>query len=84
MNIICGLTTVLREMTNENFMKFLRRPKEKTALGRSRCRRESNIKTDLKQIWCENIDKTYLTQDRIDQGAHVNTVMNLCVPCKTR
>jgi hypothetical protein len=48
MNIICGLTTVLREMTNENFMKFLRRPKEKTALGRSKCRRESNIKTDLK------------------------------------
>jgi hypothetical protein len=37
-------------------------------------------KDDLKNIWCENVDWTELTQNRGQWWALVNMVMNLWVP----
>jgi hypothetical protein len=39
-----------------------------------------NIKIDLKEICCNNVDWTYLAEDRDQWQALVNVVMNLWVP----
>jgi hypothetical protein len=56
------------------------KPEEKRPLGRPRCRREDNIKMDLKEIGCEFMDWIELAQDRDMWQALVNAVMNLWVP----
>ena len=52
----------------------------KRSLGRSRLRREDNIKMDLQQVGCGNMDWIDRAQDRDSWRALVNTVMNLLVP----
>jgi hypothetical protein len=52
--------------------------KSKKSLGKPRCRWDSNIKTDLKEIGWEGVDWTHLAQDRDFWWAHLNMVKNLC------
>jgi hypothetical protein len=42
---------------------LVRNPEGKRPLGRSRHSWEDNIKTDLKEIWCNNADRSDLVQD---------------------
>jgi hypothetical protein len=52
----------------------------KRPLVRCRCRWEDNIRMDIKEIWCEVVDRMHLAQDRDQWSAVVNTVMNLQIP----
>jgi hypothetical protein len=56
-----------------------RKPEGKRPLGRSRRRREDNIRMDLGEIVCEVADWIHLPQDRDQRQALVNTVMKLPV-----
>jgi len=55
-------------------------PEGKIAVSRPRRRWENNIRMDLRQIGCEDVDWIHLPQDRDHWRAVVNTVMNLRVP----
>ena len=50
-------------------------PEGKRPLGRPRLRWEGNIKMDLQEVGCEDMDWIELAQDRYRWGAHVNAVM---------
>ena len=52
----------------------------KGPLGRPMRRWEHNIKMDLQEVGCENMDWINLAQDRDRFGAVVRAVMNLWVP----
>jgi hypothetical protein len=52
----------------------------KRPLGRPRCRREDNIRMDLREIEWGGMDWIDLAQDRDQWRALVDTVMNLRVP----
>jgi len=54
--------------------------KGKRQLGRPRCRWENNIKMDLQEVGCGDMDWIDLAQDRDKWRALVNAVMNLRVP----
>jgi hypothetical protein len=56
------------------------KPAEKRSLGRSRCRWEGNIKTDLKKIRRGSMDWFGMAQNRNLWRALVNMAMNLRVP----
>jgi hypothetical protein len=49
-------------------------------LGRPRCRWEDNIKMDLQEVVCVDMDWIDVAQDRDRWRAVVNAVMNLRVP----
>jgi len=51
----------------------------KRQLGRSKHRWEDNIKMDLQEVGCGNVDWTELAQDRDRWRTLVNAVMNLRV-----
>jgi hypothetical protein len=55
-------------------------PEEKGRLGRPRHRWEDNIKIDLQEVGCGDMDWIELAQDRDKWWALVNAVMNLGVP----
>jgi hypothetical protein len=55
------------------------KPEVKRPLGRPGCRREDNIRMDLREIGCGVMDWIDLVQDRDQWRALVNTVMNLRV-----
>jgi len=55
-------------------------PEEKRPLGRPRRRWEDNIKMDLQEVGCEDMDWIDLAQDRDRWRALVNAAMNLRVP----
>jgi hypothetical protein len=55
------------------------KPEGKRTLGRPRPRREDNIKLDLREIEWGGMDWIYLTEDRDQWRALVNTVVNLRV-----
>jgi len=57
-----------------------RKPEGKTPLGRPRYRWEDNIKMDLQEVGCGDMDNISLAQDRDSWWALVNVVMNLRVP----
>jgi hypothetical protein len=56
------------------------RPECKRPLGRTRRRWEDNIKMNLRKTWIDGANWIQLVQDRVQQRAFVNTVMNLRVP----
>lgn len=47
-------------------------------MNKSRRRYEDNIKTDLKEIACGDVEWVYLVQDMVHWRAYVNTATNLC------
>jgi hypothetical protein len=55
-------------------------PERMRPLGRPRRRWEDNIRMDLRDIGWGGMDWIDLAQDRDQQRAFVNTVMNLRVP----
>jgi hypothetical protein len=55
------------------------RPEGKIPLGRPSRRRVNNIKMDLREIGCDDMDLIDLAQDRDQWGSLVNTLMNLRV-----
>ena len=56
------------------------KPDGKRPLGRFRRRWEENIKMDLQEVGCGNIDWIEQAQDRDRWRALVNAVMNLLFP----
>jgi hypothetical protein len=56
------------------------RPENTRTLGRSRHRREDNIKLGLREVGIDVANWIQLAQDRVQWRAFVNTVMNLRVP----
>jgi len=55
------------------------RPEGKRPLGVCRCRREDNIRTDIREVGWEGVDWIHLAQDRNQWLPLLNTVMNLRV-----
>ena len=58
---------------------FVGKPEGKRSLGRPRRRWEDNIKMDLQEVGCGDMDSIELAQDRDRCRALVNAVMNLRV-----
>ena len=56
------------------------KPEGKRPLGRPRRRWDDNIKMDLQEVGCDDMDWIELAQDRDRWRALVNAVMNLRVP----
>jgi hypothetical protein len=52
----------------------------KRPFERPRCRREGNIRLDLREIWWKIVDWMHLVQDMDQWRTVVNTVMNFQVP----
>jgi hypothetical protein len=58
----------------------MRKPEGKISLGRPRRRWKDNIKVDLQEVGCGNMDWTDLAQDRDRWRALVKTVLNIRFP----
>ena len=56
------------------------KPEGKRPLGRSRCRWEDNIKTDLQEVGCGDKNWIELAQGMDRWWAFVSAVMNFRVP----
>jgi hypothetical protein len=56
------------------------RAEGKKPMGRPRCRWEDNIRMDLQEVGCGDMDWIELALDRDRWRALVNAVMNLRVP----
>jgi hypothetical protein len=56
------------------------KPEGKRPLGRPRCRWVDNIRMDLREVGCGDVDWIGLAKDRNRWRALVNSVLNLRVP----
>jgi hypothetical protein len=56
------------------------KPEGKRQLGRQRLRWEHNIRVDLQEVGCGDVDWIEVAQDRDIWRAFVNAVMNIRVP----
>ena len=70
---------VARMERGEVYRVLVGKPERKRPLGRHRRRWEDNIKMDLQEVGCGNMDWIELAQDRDRWRAFVNAVMNLRV-----
>jgi hypothetical protein len=59
---------------------LMKKPEGKRPLERPRYRWEDNIKMDLKEVGCGVMDWIELALARGSCQAHLNVVMNLCIP----
>jgi len=59
---------------------LVEKPEGKRPLGRTRHRREDNIKMDLHKVGCEGMEWIELAHDRDRWHTLVNVVMNLQIP----
>jgi hypothetical protein len=55
------------------------KPEGKSPLGRPRCRWVDNIKMDLREIGCDEVDWIDMVQDKDQWWVLVDTVLNLRV-----
>jgi hypothetical protein len=62
------------------YILLVGKPEEKRPLGRPRRRWVDNIRMDLREVGCGDVDWIGLTQDRNRWRALVNSVLNLRVP----
>jgi hypothetical protein len=62
------------------YENLVEKPEGKRPLGRPRRRWEDNIRTDLRKIGWESVDRMQLAQDRDQCQVLVITVMNLQFP----
>jgi hypothetical protein len=62
------------------YMVLVGKPEGKRPLGKPRCRWEDNIKMDLQEVGCGDMDWIELAKDRDRWRALVNAVMKLWVP----
>jgi hypothetical protein len=63
---------------------LVEKPEGKRLLGRPRCRREDNIKTDLRELGWGGMDWIDLAWNRDQCRTLVNTLMKLRVPYNFR
>jgi hypothetical protein len=69
---------------NDKYNKTLvGKPAGEKPLGRHKRRWEHNIRTDHSEVEWEGVDWIYLSQDRDQRRALVNSVKNLQVPQKS-
>jgi hypothetical protein len=66
--------------TKTEYKIFVGKLEGKKPLGRTRCRRVDNIKTDLGETGWGGVDWIDMAQDRDQWRALVNTVLNHRVP----
>jgi len=59
---------------------LVEKPENKRRLGRPTRRWEDNIKMDIQEVRCGDMDWMELAQDRDRWGALLNAVMNFRVP----
>jgi hypothetical protein len=71
-----GHVARIGEMKNA-YKILVGKPEGRRTFGRTKRRREDNIKTVLKNILCESVEWIRLAQDRYQWRALVNTIMNL-------
>jgi hypothetical protein len=64
----------------DEYTVLVGKPKGNKPLGRLRHRWEDNIKADLLEVGCGDLDWIELAEDRDSWWAIVNAVMNLRVP----
>jgi hypothetical protein len=74
-----GLVALMRERRGV-YRVLVGEPEGKRPLGRQRPRWEDNIKIDLQEVGCGDVDWIELAQDRDSWPAFVNAAMNLRVP----
>jgi hypothetical protein len=74
-----GHVACMREKRNA-YRIFVDKPQGKIPSARPRHRWEDNIKMDLREVGCSDMDWIHLAQDRDQWRTLVNTVTNLRVP----
>ena len=74
-----GHVTCMEE-TKGVYRVLVEKPDEKRPLGRPRRGWEDNIKTDLQDVGCGDMDWIEVAQNRVSLQALLNAVMNSSVP----
>ena len=70
------------EQSINAYRALVGKPEGKRPLGRPKCRREENIKMDLREMGCDPGEWIDHTEDRDEWRAYVRAVMNHRVPKK--